>query len=169
MITPRGHVKVLDFGLAKLVRSTGLIQSEVQSQSILSTPGLVVGTASYMSPEQAKGIESVDARSDLFSIGVVLYESIAGRLPFSGDSTIEIFSQVLHLNPPPPSQFNPHVPPALDALTIKALAKEPDARYQSASELLEGLRESEDQVLSKPTPVKVRTSSRSALSAWRRC
>src|SRR6185369_5817364 len=138
--TPRGQVKVLDFGLAKLVRSTGLTQLEAQQQSVLSAPGMVVGTAPYMSPEQAKGIESVDARSDLFSIGVVLYESIAGRLPFSGSSSIEICSQVIHFNPPPPSHFNSHVPPSLDALTLKALAKDPDARYQSANELLEDLR-----------------------------
>ena len=117
-----------------------------------------------MAPEQVEG-KDADARSDLFSIGVVLYESIAGRLPFSGSSSIEICSQVIHLNPPPPSEFNSHVPPALDALTIKALAKEPDARYQSASELLEDLRAvrltrpAEEQVLTKPIPLKPRTSS----------
>ncbi|MFY9556405.1 MAG: serine/threonine-protein kinase, partial [Blastocatellia bacterium] len=170
MITPRGQVKVLDFGLAKVVRSTGLPEHEGQLQSVLSAPGIVVGTAPYMSPEQAKGVASVDARSDLFSIGVVLYESIAGRLPFSGASAIEMCSQVIHVDPPPPSQFNPHIPPELDDLTSKALAKQPDARYQSASELLEDLRkvharlQAEDHVLTKPIPLLLRTSKVRALT-----
>lgn len=139
VITRRGQVKVLDFGLAKVIRPTGLLQNDGPMQSVLSTPGLIVGTAPYMSPEQAKGA-SVDARSDLFSIGVVLYECIAGRLPFSGTTAMEICSQVIHVNPRPPSEFNPNVPPELDVLIDKALAKEPNARYQSASELLGDLR-----------------------------
>jgi len=182
MITPRGQVKVLDFGLAKVVRSALLAQTEGLPQSLLSSPGLIVGTAPYMSPEQAKGVASVDARSDLFSIGVVLYESIAGRLPFRGDTPIEICSQVIHLDPPPPSQFNRQVPPELDALTLKALAKHRDARYQSASELLEDLRavrlpakvddqtKVEDQ--SKAIPVKRDTSvvraSKTLANMWQR-
>jgi serine/threonine protein kinase/tetratricopeptide (TPR) repeat protein len=164
VITRRGQVKVLDFGLAKVVRATGLPQNEGQMQSVLSAPGVIVGTAPYMSPEQAKGV-SVDARSDLFSIGVVLYECIAGRLPFSGATPMEICSQVIHVNPPPPSQFNPHVPSELDALIGKALAKQPDARYQSASELHEDLRvvraslRTEDHALTKPIPLTLGTSS----------
>jgi serine/threonine protein kinase/tetratricopeptide (TPR) repeat protein len=138
MITPRGQVKVLDFGLAKAVQAAGMAQSGAQTKSQLSTPGIIVGTAPYMSPEQAKGA-SVDTRSDLFSLGVMLYECIAGRLPFSGVTPMEICAQVIHVNPPPPSHLNPHVPPDLDAVTLKALAKEPDARYQSACDLLEDL------------------------------
>lgn len=169
MITPRGQVKVLDFGLAKVVRSIGLTQNEGPMQSVLSAPGLIVGTAPYMSPEQAKGTAPVDARSDLFSIGVVLYECIAGRPPFSGGSAMEICSQVIHVDPPPPSQFNPHVPPELDALTVKLLAKHPDARYQSAGQLHEDLRvvlaslAVEDHSLTKPI-TKLRTSSMRVLT-----
>ena len=167
MITPRGQVKVLDFGLAKVVRSTGLAQNEGLALSMPSSPGLIVGTPPYMSPEQAKGAASVDARSDLFSIGVVLYESIAGRLPFSGDNPMETCSQVIHVDPPPPSQFNQRVPAELDALTLKALAKHRDARYQSATELLEDLRavriptQVEDQI--KTISVKPVTSTTRAL------
>ena len=169
MITPRGQVKVLDFGLAKLILASGLTPNEGQTPSVLSAPGVVVGTAPYMSPEQARGVGSVDARSDLFSIGVVLYECIAGRPPFSGATAIETCSQVIHVDPPPPSKFNPHVTPSLDALTLKALAKQPDARHQSARELLEellGARATlrvEDHVSTKPIEVKVATSRVGAL------
>jgi serine/threonine protein kinase len=170
VITRRGQVKVLDFGLAKVIRATGLHeQNEGPLQSALSTPGLILGTAPYMSPEQAKGA-SVDARSDLFSIGVVLYECITRRLPFSGANAMEICSQVIHVNPPPPSQLNPNVPAGLDALIAKALAKEPNARYQSATELLDNLHsvratvQAEDHVLTKPKPSELRTSNVRALA-----
>src|SRR5204863_9363317 len=102
VITPRERVKVLDFGLAKVVRATGLAQNEGRMQSVLSAPGLIIGTAPYMSPEQTKGAP-VDARSDLFSIGVVLYECLAGQRPFSGDTPVDICSQIIHVDPPPPS------------------------------------------------------------------
>lgn len=169
IITRRGQVKVLDFGLAKMVRATGLPQNEGPMQSLLSVPGLIVGTAPYMSPEQAKG-SLVDTRSDLFSIGVVLYECIAGRPPFAGATAMEICSRVIHVNPPPPSHFNPTASPELDALIVKALAKEPNARYQSASELLENLLavraigQADDHVQTKqispaPRTTKVRASA----------
>jgi serine/threonine protein kinase/Flp pilus assembly protein TadD len=162
MITPRGQVKVLDFGLAQLAPIGGA-DSVAQTHSRLSLPGLVIGTAPYMSPQQAKG-EPVDVRSDLFSLGVMLYECVGGRPPFSGTSAMEICAQVIQVNPPPPSRFNPHVPPGLDRIILKALAKEPGGRYQSAGELLSALRavrtdlQGEGRAATRPHPVKSRTS-----------
>lgn len=162
MITPRGQVKVLDFGLAKLM-PTGRVDSGERTQSLLSSPGLTIGTPPYMSPQQAKG-ESVDVRSDLFSLGVVLYECVAGKAPFSGDTAMEICAQVINVDPPPPSRFNPRVPLELDRIILKALAKEPGRRYQSAGELLSALRTvdinlpDKDEVLIESQPAKSRTS-----------
>ncbi|HKS39053.1 MAG TPA: tetratricopeptide repeat protein, partial [Blastocatellia bacterium] len=143
MLTPRGQVKVLDFGLAKVVRpsgvaETGAAENESQTQSLLTAPGIIAGTAPYMSPEQAKG-SPVDARSDLFSLGVLFYECVAGRAPFSGTTVMEICGQVIHLSPLPPSQFNSQAQPELDAIVLKSLAKEPDERYQSAGDMFKDL------------------------------
>ena len=139
MLTPKGQVKVLDFGLAKMIEPAEAAQSEARTNRQLSMPGMIIGTAPYMSPEQAKGAQ-VDARSDLFSLGVVLYECVAGSPPFSGVTSMDVCAQVILVDPPPPSHLNPHVPPDLDAVTLMALAKEPAARYQSAGDLLEDLR-----------------------------
>ena len=169
MITQRGQVKVLDFGLAKL-DAPGDGAAEAPTRSLLSAPGVIIGTAPYMSPEQAKG-SFVDARSDLFSLGVVLYECVTGRLPFAGDTPMETRGQVIHVHPPPPSQFNPHVSPELDAVTLKALAKEADARYQSAADLLEDLRavrstlQPDDRAPTKQLPVKTAKPRPSALTS----
>lgn len=143
VINERGVPKVLDFGLAK---STGEEQAPVHTdpdaRTLLATKtrsGAIVGTPLYLSPEQATGAP-VDARSDIFALGALMYECIAGRPPFDGDSVIEIVAQVLRYDAPPPSTFNPSVPPELDRITLKALQKRPDARYQSAIELLSELR-----------------------------
>ena len=94
---------------------------------------------SIFSPEQATG-KPVDGRSDLFALGALLYECIAGRSAFSGSSVIEIGAQVIHVEPPPPSRFNPRISAELDRITMKALAKKPEARYQTAEEMLDDLR-----------------------------
>jgi serine/threonine protein kinase/Tfp pilus assembly protein PilF len=133
MVDRRGRVKLLDFGLAKYdERPTA---SSVTTGVLLETqPGTVMGTFTYMSPEQVRG-RALDARSDLFSLGVVLYEMLAGRLPFEGDTATDVADRILNGNPPALSRFNYAVPERLDAIVLKALAKDPAFRYQSAREL----------------------------------
>ena len=140
MLTLQGQVKMLDFGLAKQVGITLPEQGDLKWSGMLSRPGDQAGTPPYMSPEQASG-SVVDARSDLFAVGVILYECLTGSLPFSGDTVIEIFEQVVHVDPLPVSRLNSEVPPKLETAISKTLAKHPDARYQSAKELLSELRE----------------------------
>ncbi|HKC65978.1 MAG TPA: tetratricopeptide repeat protein, partial [Pyrinomonadaceae bacterium] len=139
-ITERGTVKVLDFGLAKQLYE-GRSQADPDARTLLAThtrSDIVVGTPLYLSPEQAMSAP-VDGRSDLFALGALLYECITGRPAFSGSSVIEIGAQVIHVDPPPPSIVNPDVPPELDRITMKALAKKPEERYQSAEEFIEDL------------------------------
>jgi serine/threonine protein kinase/lipopolysaccharide biosynthesis regulator YciM len=143
IITPRGQVKVLDFGLAKTVYQQRPIESEAETESILTETGTVVGTVGYMSPEQARGAD-LDARSDLFSVGALLYECVTGRPAFTGNNLIDICAQVIHVDPPAPSKINTAISAELDRVINKALAKEVDARYQSADEMLEDLRSSRD-------------------------
>lgn len=130
MIDERGQAKVLDFGLAKLLSSV-----EPASASELTQAGRPFGTASYMSPEQARG-EATDARSDIFSFGIVMYEMLTGRLPFRGQSSVDIMHAIMHSQPEPIEG----VPPQLQQIVFKALSKDPAARYQSAEALLEDLR-----------------------------
>lgn len=140
VINERGQVKVLDFGLAKLYQEPG--QSSEDSPTVATSAtaeGTVLGTPSYMSPEQARDAP-LTPRSDLFALGAVLYECLAGRPAFAGVNPVEILAGVLHVDPPPTSQLNPRVPPALDAVVAKALAKNADARHQSAHEMLADLR-----------------------------
>lgn len=143
-INHRGDVKVLDFGLAKHVEFTSVDQSDsdTERQTLLNArtrEGVIVGTPLYLSPEQALG-GAVDARSDLFSLGGVLYECIAGRPAFLGGNSIEIYTRVIRDEPSPPSQFNANVSAELDRITLKAVAKKPEARYQTAHELISDLR-----------------------------
>jgi len=139
MISARGQVKVLDFGLAKIVGPTVENSEAFRTSSMVSRPGDRPGTPPYMSPEQARA-RSVDARGDLFAIGVILYECSVGKRPFSGKTDKEVLAQVMHFDPPPPSQVNSSLPPELDRIVIKTLAKRPADRYQSAGNLLEDLR-----------------------------
>ncbi|MGA9507502.1 MAG: protein kinase [Candidatus Sulfotelmatobacter sp.] len=138
-ITQRGQVKVLDFGLAKLARPEMAMETIGATQDSpgalhLTSPGATVGTIAYMSPEQARG-EPIDARSDLFSLGVVIYQMATGRLPFSGATSAVIFHAILELDPTPALQLNSALPPKLDEIIGKALEKERDLRYQSAADL----------------------------------
>lgn len=138
IITPRGQVKILDFGLAKIVRDLSSIQAG-ETESRLTDSGEVVGTVGYMSPEQLRDLP-VDARTDLFSLGVMLYECATGRSAFVGSTKIQILMQVIEVDPQKPSELSADVPSELDDIILKAMAKDVDARYQSARAMLEDLR-----------------------------
>ncbi|MFF9346708.1 Stk1 family PASTA domain-containing Ser/Thr kinase [Streptomyces sp. NPDC014734] len=125
MLTRTGQVKVMDFGIARAMGDSGMTMTQTAA---------VIGTAQYLSPEQAKG-EQVDARSDLYSTGCLLYELLTVRPPFVGDSPVAVAYQHVREEPQPPSNFDPEITPAMDAIVLKALVKDPDYRYQSADEM----------------------------------
>ncbi|MGC2475292.1 MAG: protein kinase [Candidatus Sulfotelmatobacter sp.] len=132
-LTPSGQVKVLDFGLAKLVHNLGT-EDDPAADNSLTAIGVIPGTAVYMSPEQARS-ETVDARSDLFSFGVVLYEMSTGKKPFTGANSLVTLDAVLHSKPVPPKELNPKIPIELQGIIGKAMEKDRNHRYQSAAEM----------------------------------
>jgi serine/threonine protein kinase len=133
-LTPSGQVKVLDFGLAKLVHNVGTDSDGVAADNSLTAVGVIPGTAVYMSPEQARS-EEIDFRSDLFSFGVVMYEMATGKKPFSGKNSLMTLDAVLHDKPLPPGQLNPKVPVELEGIIGKAMEKDRKERYQSATQM----------------------------------
>jgi len=137
-----GRVKVVDFGLVKQLNEEATQTAHPDAATLpamRTSSNVVVGTPLYLSPEQAMGL-AVDARSDIFALGALLYESLTGKPAFAGGSVIEIGAQIIHFNPPAPSSINHRVPPELDRITQKALEKKADQRYQSATEFLGDLR-----------------------------
>src|SRR5215207_4868569 len=125
MITPDGAVKVMDFGIARAVSD---------SAATMTSTAAVIGTAQYLSPEQARG-EGVDARSDVYSLGCLLYELVTGAPPFTGDSPVSVAYQHVREDPRLPSSINPQIPPELDAIVLKSMSKNPANRYQSAADM----------------------------------
>jgi serine/threonine protein kinase/tetratricopeptide (TPR) repeat protein len=140
MITRRGQAKLMDFGLARVIRERSLIDCTAEPESVLSVPGLVIGTVPYMSPEQVRG-EELDARSDVFSLGAVLYEMLSGRNPFQAESAGATMSSILTKEPAPLARYASDVPDEMQRIVRKALSKDKESRYQGITDLLIDLRE----------------------------
>jgi len=160
IVNDRGQVKVLDFGLVKHLFDPPSSEVDLDAQTIYSTQtrsDVIVGTPLYLSPEQATG-RPIDVRSDLFALGALMYECLTGRSAFSGGSVLEIGAQIIHVTPPRPSQVNPQVTPALDRITMKALQKKVEDRYQSAGEMLQDLQTAIVGLGGNGVPVTVRAT-----------
>jgi serine/threonine protein kinase/formylglycine-generating enzyme required for sulfatase activity len=145
MVTSRGALKVMDFGLAKLISQSDEIQTEAETEKLISTPGAIMGTVPYMSPEQVRG-ESLDVRSDIFSFGVMLYEILTGQQPFAGNSSAATASAILTQETLPLARFSHDAPAELERIVSKALRKDKEERYQTAKDLLIDLRTLKDEL-----------------------
>jgi serine/threonine protein kinase/Flp pilus assembly protein TadD len=166
-LVERGQAKILDFGLAKLssvnqpsAESVGAMRTSVNvlHEEHLTSPGSSMGTVAYMSPEQARG-EELDARSDLFSLGVVLYEMATGTVPFSGTTTAVIYDGILHSTPTPAKEVNPRLPLAMETILGKTLEKDPDLRCQTAAELRADLKRLQRDIESSRRPAAEKSSA----------
>jgi serine/threonine protein kinase/tetratricopeptide (TPR) repeat protein len=138
MLRPDGYVKVLDFGLAKLTEMSSVSNgdSSIQTKMFVKTnPGAVMGTTSYMSPEQARGAPGIDARTDIFSVGVVLYEMLTGRVPFQGSSAGEVMGAIMYESVKPIARYLPDCPAELERIVAKSLQKDPEERYQLVKDI----------------------------------
>jgi serine/threonine protein kinase len=158
LVNERGNVKVLDFGLVKHFGEQPVSGVDLDARTIFSTQtrsDVIVGTPLYLSPEQATGKE-IDGRSDLFALGALLYECLTGQSAFSGGSVLEIGAQIIHVTPNPPSKLNPAIPPALDRITMKALEKKVEARYQTAADFLKDLKAAAESLGTNGVPVSSR-------------
>ena len=140
MLRPDGYVKILDFGLAKLSDRPAETDNEAPTRAMVNTdPGTVMGTVGYMSPEQARG-QATDARTDIWSLGVVIYQMVTHHLPFEGTSNSDVIASILGKEPAPMARYARNVPEALEWIVTKALTKDPDERYQTAKEMMVDLR-----------------------------
>jgi eukaryotic-like serine/threonine-protein kinase len=176
MLTARGQAKVLDFGLAKFLEERSATDTTAPTENLLSQPGMLVGTVPYMSPEQVKG-ERVDARSDIFSFGVVLYELVGGVQPFAAESSASTITSILTRNPPPLARYSHDAPPELERIVSKALAKDPESRYQTIKDMLIDLKRLKQQFefetelershsIYPDADADVTTSTRGSIATW---
>ncbi|HTM00986.1 MAG TPA: protein kinase, partial [Candidatus Omnitrophota bacterium] len=138
ILTPRNQAKILDFGLAKRMAEAVAAQTDITAEVDLTTAGIVMGSPGYMSPEQARG-ETLDARTDIFSLGCTLYEAATGKVPFEGPSTLAVMHATWTQEPTPPSRLRPELSPDIDAILARCMAKDRDDRYASARELADAL------------------------------
>ncbi len=160
MVTSADRTKILDFGLAKLLDSADR-EVDATTMAALTEQGMVLGTAAYMSPEQAEG-HDVDARSDIFSFGALLYQMVTGRKPFTGESTLKVLTRVLNEDPIPPRQIAPSVPAELEKIIARCLRKDPARRFQTSADLRLALEDVGQESPAALAPVR----ARSAVSRW---